>query len=169
VHPHLAPYKFLVPVIVPKARSNAFIDQGVAVEKLTALSGRDGGQHVTGNLHESAHVAFLFGHHTPLEALVNFGLEDQVREKRNPRIGMASIKFGAGIGNLPLRRPIVARSLRRLTPRPRCASVESSLDGLCKQAIALRMQVRPRIPLRVWRENESASACPPVSRAALPH
>ena len=28
MHPPVAPYKFLVPVIVPKARSNAFIELG---------------------------------------------------------------------------------------------------------------------------------------------
>ena len=30
VHPRVAPYKFLVPVIVPKARSNALIEQAIA-------------------------------------------------------------------------------------------------------------------------------------------
>src|ERR1700731_1868682 len=29
MHPHLAQFKFLVPVIVPKARSNAFIEQAI--------------------------------------------------------------------------------------------------------------------------------------------
>jgi len=37
------------------------------------------------------------------------------------------------------------------------------------ESIALSMQVRPRPPLRIWRKNESASGCPPVSGADLPH
>jgi hypothetical protein len=31
VHPRVGPYKFLVPVIVPKARSNALIEQAITL------------------------------------------------------------------------------------------------------------------------------------------
>ena len=53
---------------------------------------------------------------------------------------------------------------------PGSSQCQSGLAPLSKnQAMALRMRIRPRPPLRIWRKNESASACPPVSRAALPH
>src|SRR5947209_5253200 len=45
---------------------------------------------------------------------------------------------------------------------------QASTEGLFQQtqAIALRMQVRPRPPLRIWRKNGSASACPDQLRSA---
>jgi hypothetical protein len=223
--------------------------------------GETGREHVTGNLHESAHVAFLLVT-TPSGSVVQLPSGGSSSRKEKSLYWDGLDQFGAGIGNLALRRPIVdARAilkrdnnsaargtdqesldafrmlllaenqlsedrarvklrvvleekskktgglvieprqdiclppallwLRLLMPpsqrrrpatkppeRPACktgnnhkrkASVKSSLDGSCNRAIELRMQVRPRLPLRIWRENESASACPPVSRAALPH
>src|SRR5216683_2766266 len=57
---------------------------------------------------------------------------------------------------------------RRVSPLPVEGEIFFLTFPFIDQAIALRMQIRPRPPLRIWRKNGSASACPRVSRAALP-